>query len=91
MTMKKSRGKLRKPSQIITQILANNIRTFRKSKRLSQEALAEKCNLHRTYIGSVERGERNVTLSTLEVMAEALGVGIPELLTEGSINYGAET
>ena len=80
--------KLRKPSHKITQILAGNIRAFRKAKSLSQEDLADMCNLHRTYMGSVERGERNVTLSTLEVIADALGVSVPKLLTEGSIkNY----
>ncbi|MDA3832754.1 MAG: helix-turn-helix transcriptional regulator [Spirochaetales bacterium] len=47
--------------------------------------MAEKCNLHRTYIGAVERGERNVTLSTLELIAGALGVSVPELMTEKSI------
>lgn len=49
---------------------------------MSQEELADLCGLHRTYIGSVEREERNATLSTLEVLAEALGVGVPELLTK---------
>jgi len=47
--------------------------------------LAEKCGLHRTYIGSVERCERNVTLSTLEVLASALGVSVPELLSKKEI------
>lgn len=51
-------------------------------KHLSQEELADMCDLHRTYVGSVERGERNVTLSTLETLAATLGVSIPELLTE---------
>ena len=73
---------LRKPSRMTTQILANNIRTFRKSRNISQEELADMCKLHRTYVGSVERGERNVTLSTLEVLAAALGVSLPELLTK---------
>ncbi|GFO72843.1 XRE family transcriptional regulator, regulator of sulfur utilization [Bathymodiolus japonicus methanotrophic gill symbiont] len=77
---------LRKPSQEITQILADNIRTFRKSKHLSQEELADMCELHRTYIGSVERGERNVTLSTLEALSTTLGVSVPELLTRRAIN-----
>lgn len=77
---------LRKPSQEITQILADNIRTFRKSKHLSQEELADMCELHRTYIGSVERGERNVTLSTLEVLSITFGVSVPELLTRRVIN-----
>jgi len=40
------------------------------------------CDLHRTYIGSVEREERNVTLSTLETLANALGVDVPKLLTK---------
>ena len=77
-----SNKRLRKPSREVTQILADNIRAYRKVKRLSQEALADMCNLHRTYAGSVERGERNVTLSTLETLAATLGVSVPELLTK---------
>lgn len=76
---------MRKPSIQTTQILADNIRKFRNIKGLSQEKLADMCNLHRTYIGSVERGERNVTLSTLEVIADALGISVPKLLTKGSV------
>ena len=72
----------RKPSQALTQILADNIRAFRQARNLSQEELADMCNLHRTYVGSVERGERNVTLSTLEAFSAALGVSVPELLTK---------
>ena len=75
--------RLRKPSLVMTQILADNLRAYRKAKNVSQEELADACNLHRTYVGSVERGERNVTLSTLEVLASALGVSVPELLTKG--------
>ncbi len=78
--MKKS--SLRKPTEKLTQILADNIRHFRWTKKLSQEDLANTCDLHRTYIGSVERGERNVTLSTLEALAGALHVSVPELLTK---------
>lgn len=72
---------LRKPSKQITETLAKNLLAFRREKQLSQEELADLCNLHRTYIGSVERGERNVTLSTLEVLAQAVGVSVPKLLT----------
>jgi transcriptional regulator with XRE-family HTH domain len=72
---------LRKPSKQITETLAKNLLMFRRKQQLSQEALAELCNLHRTYIGSVERGERNVTLSTLEILAQAVGVSVPTLLT----------
>nr|WP_151703949.1 helix-turn-helix transcriptional regulator [Nitrincola alkalilacustris] len=71
----------RTPSISLRSILAENIRAFRKSRGISQEELADICDLHRTYIGSIEREERNVTLSTLEVLAEALGVSIVELLT----------
>lgn len=56
----------------------------RRAKGLPQEALADACGLHRTYVGSVERGERNVTLSTLEVFAAALRVSVIDLLTKGT-------
>jgi transcriptional regulator with XRE-family HTH domain len=73
---------VRKSSDFLRAVLAENIKTFRREKGFSQEELAERCGLHRTYIGSVERLERNVTLSTLEVLASTLGVTVPELLTE---------
>ena len=63
------------------QILTDNIRVYRKTKNISQEELASLCGMHRTYIGSVERGERNVTLSTLEKLAAVLDVSVPELLS----------
>ena len=78
--MRKTRA-LRKPSSPLTAILAANIRVFREEKNLSQEEFADICGLHRTYVGSVERGERNVTLSTLEVFASVMGVSVPQLLT----------
>lgn len=74
---------VRKSSDTLRAVLAENIKTFRREKGFSQEALAEQCDLHRTYIGSVERHERNVTLSTLEVLASTLGVSVPALLTPG--------
>lgn len=73
---------VRKSSDILRAVLAENIKTFRREKGLSQEELAEQCGLHRTYIGSVERHERNVTLSTLEVLASTLGVTVPDLLSK---------
>ncbi|MDZ4255868.1 MAG: helix-turn-helix transcriptional regulator [Sulfuritalea sp.] len=72
----------RTPSNSLRAALAENIKTFRSEKGLSQEELASLCGLHRTYIGSVERQERNVTLSTLEVLSGALEVSIQELLTK---------
>jgi len=74
--------KLRQPSSTIVRILAENVRSLRRERGLSQEQLAEDCDLHRTYVGSVERGERNVTLSTLEALAHGLGVSVTELLSE---------
>ena len=49
------------------------MRHFRTEKNISQEELAELCGLHRTYIGAVERGERNITLINAEKIAMALG------------------
>jgi len=74
--------RLRKPSKRLVRILSENIRRFRRDRGLSQEELSELCGLHRTYVGSVERAERNVTLSTLEAFSSALGVSVPQLLTD---------
>ncbi len=78
----KRRQSLRKPGKRLTATLAANLRGYRRARDLSQEEFAELCGLHRTYVGSVERGERNVTLSTLEAFARALGVSVPHLLTQ---------
>lgn len=80
---------LRKPSKQITEILAQNLLTFRQERQISQEEFAEMCDLHRTYIGSIERGERNVTLSTLEALADVVGVSVPTLLTPNEKNTSA--
>lgn len=56
----------------ITQIFGLRVRHFRKAKKLSQEELASLCSLHRTYIGSIERGERNITLKNAEKISIAL-------------------
>lgn len=76
----------RRASINLRNILAENVRAFRSKHCYSQEALADSCGLHRTYIGAIERGERNVSLSTLEVLAQALEVSVPELLSQGSFN-----
>ena len=49
---------------------------LRKKKGLSQEAFADLCGLHRTYIGAIERGERNISLENIKKIARALGVSI---------------
>lgn len=58
------------------------VRMRRLDAGLSQEALADLAGLHRTYIGSVERGERNVSLSNLYGLADALGVKPADLLSD---------
>jgi transcriptional regulator with XRE-family HTH domain len=55
------------------------VRDLRKQKGLSQEALALACDLDRTYIGGVERGERNISLVNIYKIAAALGVPAKEL------------
>lgn len=59
---------------------ANNLREARLSRGWSQEDLAEESGLHRTYVGSVERGERNISVDNMECLAKAVGVELIELL-----------
>lgn len=61
-------------------IVALNVKRLRLTMGLSQEELADICGYHRTYIGSVERSERNITLSTLESLSNALNVSPSDLL-----------
>jgi transcriptional regulator with XRE-family HTH domain len=61
-------------------IVAANVKRLRLRLGLSQEQLAEVCGYHRTYIGSIERGERNITILTLEAVAVALRVKPADLL-----------
>lgn len=60
--------------------IGNKIREIRQSKGLSQEQLAEIAEVHRTYVGMIERAEKNITLVSLEKIAKALDVEIGELL-----------
>jgi transcriptional regulator with XRE-family HTH domain len=57
-----------------------NIRKIREDKGLSQEKLATLADLHRTYVGQIERGEKNIGIKNLEKIAKALGVNIKDLL-----------
>jgi len=57
------------------------VRFFRKERGLSQEQLAFKADLHRTYIGMIERAEKNITLVNIEKIAKALDIDIKELFT----------
>ena len=60
--------------------VGRNIRSYRQRRGLSQEAFAEVLGVHRTYMGGLERGERNLTLRSLERIAEQMGVETEELM-----------
>jgi len=63
-------------------IFAKNLRKFRLKRKLSQEDLADLAGIHRTYVGSVERAERNISIDNMERLANALECSIAELLVE---------
>jgi transcriptional regulator with XRE-family HTH domain len=65
--------------QTARRLLAENLRVLRLLRGWSQEELAERAHLHRTYISGLERAQRNVGLDNLAKLAAAFGVGIPEL------------
>jgi transcriptional regulator with XRE-family HTH domain len=65
--------------QEIQRLLGKRIRKLRVDKGLSQEDLAGVSGLHRTYVGAVERGEKNLTLSTLLTIAKTLDTSISAL------------
>ena len=64
----------------LQRIAGANIRVYRKARGVSQEELADSLGVHRTYMGGVERGERNLTLRSLERLAERMGVDPVDLL-----------
>lgn len=66
----------------ITILFGNRIRTLRKSRGLSQEAFADMSGLDRSYIGGVERGDRNISLNNIQKIATALDLPIEELFMD---------
>lgn len=58
----------------------DRVREIRTQRGLSQEQLAHLADVHRTYIGMIERAEKNITLININKIAEALGVDLKELL-----------
>lgn len=62
--------------------LGERIRDLRKARGWSQERFADVCGVHRTYMGHLERGEKNVSFNTLVRLADALGITLSELLAE---------
>lgn len=69
---------MKKPSNILHRF-GSRVREARRAKELSQEAFADLCGLDRTYISGIERGQRNVSLRNIEIIATALGCSVSEL------------
>ncbi len=62
--------------------LGSLIRHLRLEARMSQEEFAHRCGLHRTYIGSIERGEKTVTVETANKIAQALGIPLSQIFLQ---------
>lgn len=69
----------------IVKVFGSNVRKFRVIEGLSQETLAEKCGLHRTYISAVECCRRSISLENIQRIADALGVDTYKLFLEEEI------
>jgi len=67
-------------SENILEVFGQNVQKYRNEKQISQEKLAEFSGVHRTYVGMIERAEKNITLRNMEKIAKALGVEIKDLL-----------
>ncbi|MFJ7935541.1 helix-turn-helix transcriptional regulator [Sporosarcina sp. FSL K6-1522] len=65
----------------IVKVVGERIRSFRKERGLSQEELAHQASLHNTYIGQLERGEKNATIESLLKITNALGITLEELFS----------
>ena len=74
----------RRPPSFLKRRLAfgQRVRVLRQERGLSQEALADLAGIHRTYVGSVERGERNIALDNINALADALGVSPAKLVDD---------
>lgn len=70
---------MQKKKKILIQF-GDNVRKERLAKNLSQESLADLAGLHRTYIGMIERAEKNITLVSIEKIANALGLRLKDLI-----------
>ena len=68
----------------LLQIIGQNVKVFRTIRQLTQEELGKKAGLHKAYIGFIERGERNLSMETLEIIAGALKVP-PHILLQPDI------
>jgi transcriptional regulator with XRE-family HTH domain len=66
----------------IARDFGQRVRTLRLKKGISQEELADRCGVHRTYMGRIERGETNITLTNIHKVARGLGVSPASLVDE---------
>lgn len=66
----------------LQRVVGRNLRAYRVARGLSQEQFADVLGVHRTYMGGVERGERNLTLRSVERLAERMGVDAASLLAD---------
>jgi len=66
----------------LRQVVASNIRALRLRQSLSQEALAERARLHRTYVSAVELGHRNISIDNIAAIAQALDTRPAGLLSD---------
>ena len=67
----------------ILKVFGTNLRKLREAKGISQEAFAELCGMHRTYISAVERQRRSISLENVQRIADALGVETYTLFIDG--------
>jgi transcriptional regulator with XRE-family HTH domain len=72
-----------RPGDERRRVFGQRVRALREARGLSQEQLAELAGVHRTYLSSLERGERNVGLDNIHAIAQALGVPTAELFERG--------
>ena len=70
----------------ILDVFGDNVRRYRLEKHMSQEAFAEKCGLHRTYISAVERHKRSISLNNIQKIADALEIDTYLLFLEPGTN-----
>jgi len=71
----------------LEKVLAENVRSFRKLRGLTQSELASESGIHRNYLADIERGERNITLASLVRVSAALNIEPHVLLTPGSARW----
>ncbi len=69
------------PASKVLERFGQRIRELRKQKEMTQEQLADEASLHNTYIGTVERGEKNISMINIERVVKALGVSLSEFFS----------